>query len=113
MRGRIFAVAGLIAVAGWAFAHSSIETSTPADGAVVAVVPAEIALRFDDEIRLTSVRVERGDQTIALDLSAIDGFSTEYALPFNDMGAGAYRIEWRGLAVDGHAMQGTFSFDVK
>jgi len=29
------------------------------------------------------------------------------------MGAGTYRIEWRGLGIDGHAMQGEFTFTVE
>jgi methionine-rich copper-binding protein CopC len=28
------------------------------------------------------------------------------------MGEGIYRIEWRGLGADGHAMQGAFTFTV-
>ena len=28
-------------------------------------------------------------------------------------GQGLYRIEWRGLSIDGHAMRGRFTFRVK
>jgi methionine-rich copper-binding protein CopC len=28
------------------------------------------------------------------------------------LGPGRYTVEWRGLASDGHAMQGSFSFEI-
>ena len=39
--------------------------------------------------------------------------STRFAIPLPGRGGGLYRIEWRGLSGDGHAMRKTFSFRVK
>ena len=38
---------------------------------------------------------------------------TRLELPFEDRGSGLYRIEWRGLSGDGHAMRRTFAFRVR
>ncbi len=96
-----------------AFAHSKVDTTTPTDGATVAEVPSEISFNFTDDIRLTKVNMIHQDaHTITLDLGDQTSFSRAFALPFQDMGDGIYRIEWRGLGVDGHAMQGEFTFSV-
>jgi methionine-rich copper-binding protein CopC len=96
-----------------AFAHSSIETTQPENGATVAEAPAEISVTFVKKIRLT--RVEMTFDTAApvrLDLGDQKSFDRTFTLPLETMGAGTYRIEWRGLGADGHAMQGDFMFMV-
>lgn len=95
-----------------ALAHSKLGTSVPANGAVLARMPAEIVLTFSKRLRLTRVRMVRdGGPTVALE--AAKAFGTRFAIPVKNGGEGAYRIEWRGLAADGHAMRGAFSFRVK
>ncbi len=51
--------------------------------------------------------------SVSLDLSDQSGFEKKASVPLEGMGAGTYRIEWRGLGADGHAMQGEFMFEVK
>ena len=34
-------------------------------------------------------------------------------MPPADMPAGAYTVNWRGLSIDGHPMQGSFDFTVE
>ncbi|MCY3829182.1 MAG: copper resistance protein CopC [Rhodospirillaceae bacterium] len=101
-----------------AFAHSKLNTTEPADGAVLVQAPARIVLSFAKRIRLTKVRLRRGDNdAVNLDLSGQKGFATRIAVPVpgagSGSGSGLYRIEWRGLAADGHAMRGSFEFRVK
>ncbi|MEO3415960.1 copper resistance CopC family protein [Roseovarius sp. CAU 1744] len=97
-----------------ALAHSEMQQTTPADGAVLTELPAEIALNFADKLRLTAVKAHHSDgETQAIDLSSYKSFADEFVLPMPPMGDGSYEIEWRGLGMDGHAMQGTFSFEVQ
>lgn len=97
-----------------AWAHSQAQETSPADGAVLAKMPGEIALTFTDKLRLTKLEVHHSDGvTQELDLSSFKAFATEFALPLDAMGAGDYEVEWRGLGIDGHAMKGTFSFEVE
>lgn len=96
------------------WAHSQAQETSPANGAVLAQMPSEIALTFTDKLRLTKLEVRHSDgATQDIDLSSFKAFATEFALPLDAMGAGDYEVEWRGLGIDGHAMKGTFSFEVK
>jgi methionine-rich copper-binding protein CopC len=97
-----------------AAAHSPIESSTPGDGAIIAAVPAEVSLDFVNDIRLTRVdMVYQDDTAVQLDLGDQIRFDRRFVLPLQAMGAGSYRIEWRGLGADGHAMRGDFFFVVE
>lgn len=108
-------IAGLIGIwANGAMAHSPLESTMPLDETVVAEVPTEIRLDFKGKIRLTRVAMTHDNHpSVDLDLSDHDGFIKGYAIPIEAMGSGAYMIVWRGLGIDGHAMNGTFSFIVQ
>ena len=107
-------IAGLMVVlaSAGAAAHSKLGTSVPADGAVLARMPAEIVLTFSKRLRLTRVRMVR-DGGRSVELEAAKAFGARFAIPVKDDGKGTYRIEWRGLAADGHTMRGAFSFRVR
>ena len=95
-------------------AHSKLASTVPADGAVVSLAPEVLSLRFAKAIRLVRVDMtHKGQPAAALDLGQQTGFVTEFSVPVPDRGDGQYLIEWRGLGVDGHAMQGTIRFQVK
>lgn len=104
----------LCAIATLAVAHSPLQRTTPVDGAVVDQVPPELSFVFGRDIRLTRVewRLD-GDQEGEVDLHGAGGFGTEFALPFEGAGPGAYLIEWRGLSDDGHVQKGSFAFTVE
>ncbi|AEI96512.1 copper resistance CopC family protein [Roseobacter litoralis] len=97
-----------------ALAHSEKESTTPANGAVVEDVPETIGLRFTDGMRLTKVEmIYASSAPKTLEVSSQSGFLKEFSLPLISMGTGIYQIDWRGLGIDGHPMNGTFSFEVK
>lgn len=103
----------LTTLATGAVAHSRVDTTTPKDGTTVAEVPAEISFNFANDIRLTRIDMTHQDHpSVELDLGDQKSFRRVYILPLETMGEGTYRIEWRGLGVDGHAMQGEFTFEV-
>ena len=108
-------LAGMIGI--WAsntMAHSPIDSTTPANEAVVALMPSEVLVDFKSDIRLTRVAITHADtRSMEVDLGNQTTFTQEFTLPMHDMGAGEYVIEWRGLGIDGHAMNGTFSFTVE
>ncbi|UWR14300.1 copper resistance CopC family protein [Sulfitobacter sp. M368] len=104
----------LASLASGAFAHSRVDTTTPENGAVIADVPADISFNFANDIRLTRVKMTHADHpSVQLDLGDQKSFDRTFTLPLEGMGAGIYRIEWRGLGIDGHAMQSEFSFTVE
>ena len=108
-------LAGLLGIwATSAVAHSPLESTTPANEAVIAQVPADVVLDFKGAIRLTRVTMTHADtDAIDLDLSGHKGFITDYAIPLKAMGSGTYSIAWRGLGIDGHALDGAFNFVVQ
>ncbi len=108
-------LAGLLGIwATGAVAHSPLESTTPLHEAVVAQMPADVLLDFKGAIRLTRVTMTHADKDgVDLDLSGHKGFITAYAIPLEAMGSGVYSIAWRGLGIDGHALDGTFTFVVE
>ena len=96
-----------------AAAHSPVQSTTPINASVVAEVPAEVSIRFANDIRLTRVDMTHENHpTVVLDLGEQTSFATDYSVELDGMGSGAYVIEWRGLGADGHPMSGDFSFSV-
>lgn len=113
MKNIILAVTLALVTTG-AFAHSKVNTMTPANGSVVNQVPEDISLTFGKKIRLTKIEMIHADEhKEQLDLGEQKAFGTEFSVPLIGMGSGVYQIEWRGLGDDGHAMKGDFSFEVK
>ena len=97
-----------------ALAHSAVDATAPENGAVLAQAPPHIVLTFAKRVRLTRVRVSHDDgNAVDLDLGGKTAFATRFELPLADMGRGVYRIEWRGLSGDGHAMRRAFAFRVQ
>ncbi|MDA7421990.1 copper resistance CopC family protein [Tritonibacter multivorans] len=96
------------------FAHARVDSSVPAQKAVIAEAPAEVSFTFTNEIRLTRVDMTHADAAaVPLDLGGQNSFARSFSLPLHNMGPGTYHIEWRGLAKDGHAMRGDLVFTVK
>ncbi len=96
-----------------ASAHSEKTATTPPDGAVLTGAPVSIGMSFDMPMRITMLRLTGADGAeIAVDRS--DGMApvTDFIAAPAAIGPGDYTVEWRGLAEDGHAMQGSFSFRV-
>ena len=107
--------AGVIAFwATTAVAHSPLDGTIPANEAIVSEMPAEVLMDFKGDIRLTRVTLTHaGSSAKNLDLAGQKTFTQEFTLPMEDVGPGAYVVEWRGLGADGHALNGKFSFTVK
>ena len=107
------AVLSLILMAGGALAHSKTNMTLPADGSVLQAAPDALEMTFDKGMRLTRiVVVDDNGAEFDLDLGGLGGFLTEMSVQMPDLGAGAFVIQWRGLSIDGHAMQDDIRFRV-
>ena len=112
MKQIILAFTAILATATAALAHSKAEQTTPANGATVEMVGA-IELRYDDPMRVTAITLTGPDEELEINRKVCLDPVTEFRakLPEN-MPAGAYTVDWRGLSSDGHPMLGTFEFTV-
>jgi copper resistance protein C len=107
----VFLALGLTSQA--ALAHSSNEGTRPSDGAVLTQSPESVGMTFDMPMRVTLISLTDQDGTDHMlmrqdNMQPVKVFdATPPKLPI-----GSYKVEWRGLAEDGHPMQGAFSFEV-
>ena len=94
-------------------AHSKKEGTQPADGAVLEASPSAIAMLFDMPMRVTLISLTDQDGT-EHDLTRTDNMQpvSEFSATPPALPTGRYTVEWRGLAADGHPMQGAFSFEI-
>jgi copper transport protein len=112
------AFAALVASAGPASAHAELVGSTPGGGTVVGTEPAQVTLRFSEEIvlKLSAVKVI-GPDGRRLDAGPpAEGPSGEDSLAVGlapDPGHGTFVVEWQVTAADdGHASSGDVMFAV-
>ncbi|RBI82531.1 copper resistance protein CopC [Rhodosalinus halophilus] len=94
-------------------AHSEKEGTTPADGARLTETPDMIHMVFDGPMRVTMVRLVNAEGA-EMPLERETGLepSLEFHAEPEPLEPGRYTVEWRGLASDGHPMQGSFSFEL-
>ncbi len=110
------AAAAVIGLAGQAFAHAHLTSSSPADKAAVAASPTELDLSFSEALNLKfsgltitgagNVSVETGDPML------MQGDMVLMVPVSQTLAAGTYRVEWHVLSTDGHKTSGSYSFTV-
>ena len=104
----------MLFVAGQASAHSKVDSTSPSNGAVISAIPEVVEMQFGNKLRLVKVEMTHEDHpTVDLDISAYKSFEDSFSIPMNKMGSGTYKLEWRGLGIDGHALSGEFTFEVE
>lgn len=114
------ALAGAVAVAVlWptgAWAHATLESTEPANDALIQTAPGRVTLRFDEAVDagLGGVqviapdgrRIDRGRVTSA------DGHRT-LEVPVTGSAEGTYTVAWRVVSDDGHPLAGSFVYHVR
>lgn len=97
-----------------ASAHAMLHTSDPADGSRLNSSPRTITLMFTEECRVTAVRLlnAAGQEAPLRREVSRNPVATAVATVANPLAPGDYRVEWRALGADGHAMSGTVRFAV-
>lgn len=113
------ALAAFAVVAGLqqeAYAHASVLSTFPADGALLDSNPGTIEIAFNETVEVPegSIRLVRsGGATEPLTHTLreeVSGTLLEAGTP--NMPAGWYAISWRAISADGHPVGGAFSFRV-
>jgi copper transport protein len=113
----LLAGAGVLALPGVASAHAQLESTNPANGAVLGRSPAVVDLHFGEavEVALGGVRVfdaaqqrvDNGDTRHPGGRASHVEVSLRPGLP-----TGTYLVAWRVVSADSHPVAGAFTFSV-
>ncbi|HEV2344410.1 MAG TPA: copper resistance protein CopC [Actinocrinis sp.] len=110
------AMALVLAVAGPASAHASLERTDPSDGSVLAVQPAVIAAQFDESVGVSadSLRVFSPDGTRVDNGTTTHGAQDDIITVSlrSGLGNGTYTVAWHVVSADSHPVSGAFTFSV-
>ena len=107
----------LVAVAvGVAWGHAALVRADPPNGARVSLPPTQLRLEFSEAVAARTSRVELvapDSQRLGLVVRAdsVDAKALLAAVPPLPV-AGWYRVEWRLVGPDGHAVTGQYGFTV-
>jgi copper transport protein len=114
MRRALFITAlAALALPAQAFAHATLERTSPAFEQRLSTSPREVTLRFDQYIeRLPhAVRLYSARGEIPVPHTRIVGRNVIATVP--TLRRGGYTIRWHALSGDGHVVSGLFTFGVR
>jgi len=96
-----------------AFAHATLEKTSPGFQQRLGTSPREVTLRFDQYIKALprSLQLYSSRGGIAVAHVRDDGRFLEASLP--RLRAGGYTIRWHAMSGDGHVVSGVFTFGVR
>lgn len=99
-----------------AFAHASLVEAEPAKGARLERAPEEIRLSFSEPVEAEFSPVEvydSGGERVDLDDARVASEDARVVIAgLEDISEGAYEVQWRVTAVDGHVVDGKHEFAV-
>lgn len=97
-------------------AHAGLDSSTPAASSVLETAPDSIVLDFDEpvEASLATIDVFDQDRTPVQigDPQAISSDASVVTADLPDLADGVFVVVWRITSVDGHVVDGAFSFQI-
>ncbi len=94
------------------FAHASLLSTFPEDGAMLQEAPAQVRLVFNEPVQLTQLQVLDGNgQVLPLENLVSTGNAPQGDLPA-EIPEGVYLVTWRAISADSHPVSGSFAFQV-
>ncbi len=110
------AAVGVVALlaASNATAHATLVSASPAANAA-GPTPARIVLRFSEKLtpRFSSFTLTSHGAAVPMRVVAGPDRHTLVGSPGRRLAPGLYRVAWRAVATDSHAMRGTYAFAVR
>ncbi|MCO5219981.1 MAG: copper resistance protein CopC [Thermomicrobiales bacterium] len=98
---------------GSALAHTSLISTDPTDGSLLATAPATVTFTFNepiDPVTESFVLLDSDGTSRPLELDA-SGPIVRVALP-GDLPEGTHVVGWRVISADGHPVSGAFTFSI-
>jgi copper transport protein len=119
-RGRIaaalVAVTAALVLPAAASAHAYLVRTAPAASVILNAPPPSVALTFDEAVEprfaLISVTDVGGHQVTSGSLQRSPANPDTLVVPLRRLPEGWYLVYWRAISVDGHPVQGAFTFAV-
>jgi len=117
LAGAALAGTFLLATAAPAWAHATLESSSPPKDGVVSASPQQILLRFDEpvEVSIGGIRLYTctGKRLTVGAPRHVNGHGSEIASSVDEtLAPGVYLVNWRVISADSHPVQSAFSFRV-
>jgi copper resistance protein C len=110
--GSFVFAAAVLGLAGPAAAHDAAESSTPAEGASVAVPPEQVSVTFNNNPlgigSSFSVKDASGAEWADGPVDIVDNVASQKLKAGGP--AGQYTVTWRVVSSDSHPIEGTFTF---
>ncbi|GLW35964.1 copper resistance CopC family protein [Actinoplanes regularis] len=96
-----------------AWAHNRLLAAEPSAGAVLAGAPRAVSLRFAERLNpdFTTIVVSDGARRVATGEPEVDGATGVVTLR-EDLANGPYTVAYRVVSSDGHAAQGSYTFNL-
>lgn len=108
------ALAVLLVPAAPAWAHNALRESTPSKGSQLALPPNQVELVFAERLdpKFTTVAVTSTEgATVTTGKPTVAGTRATQPLAAT-LAAGSYTVAYRVVSVDGHPVQGSFTFTI-
>ncbi len=107
---------GIVAVAPAAWAHATIVTTSPADGAIVKHAPTEVSATFDENVGVSDDSLK----VYAPNGARVDSGKTTHGSKPQEivvslktgLGNGTYTVGWHVISADSHPVQGAWTFSI-
>ena len=111
MRALLLGLALMLVLPGAALAHAQLRSADPAPGAMLAEIPQQVQLRFNEPVTPLVLRWIGPDGAIT-DLAAEAQGDSLIMTPPAGIKPGTQFVSWRVVSADGHGVGGTHSFHI-
>ena len=96
-----------------AYAHASVVSTNPADGATVQVLPSAMSATFSENLGTPAYLVVTAPNGVDVTTGEPTVLDDAVSVPLKDPGVrGEYSVSYRVVSADGHPIEGTLTFTV-